>query len=290
MTTLDATVDTGDRLSFTLFLAIGLHALVLLGVGFSIVQGSRVAPTLNVTLATHSTEAPKEADFLAQTNQEASGTAETPKELTAAEDAVFADPNVAQTTPIEMHKTTEASDNPDEVIKTSADSSQQLPSQTEPVVDPAQTTVDADDIETPPETVEKAALMAKRDRLNQQEAMRPRIRRMTAVSAIASKDAEYLNQWNERVEQVGNKHFPQEALNKRQFGELRLAVLLNPNGTIDRVEILEAASHAVLNQAALQIVHLAAPFKAIPGEVMAGNDKLEIIRTWKFEITGLSTN
>jgi periplasmic protein TonB len=290
MTTLDPTVETGDRLSFTLFLAIGLHAMVLLGVGFSVVQGNRVAPTLNVTLATHSTEAPKEADFLAQTNQEASGTAETPKELTAAEEAVFADPNVQQTTPIEMHKTTEANSNPDEVIKTNADSSQQLQTQNEPTVDPAPQSVDAEDIETPPETDEKAALMAKRDRLNQQEAMRPRIRRMTAVSAIASKDAEYLNQWNERVERVGNKHFPKEALNNRQFGELRLAVMINPNGTIDKVEILESATHGVLNQAALQIVHLAAPFMPVPAEVMAGNDKLEIIRTWKFEITGLSTN
>ncbi|HEY6527548.1 MAG TPA: TonB family protein [Cellvibrionaceae bacterium] len=290
MATLDPTVETGDRLSFTLFLAIGLHALVLLGVGFSVVQGSRVAPTLNVTLATHATEAPKQADFLAQSNQEASGTSETPKELTAADDAVFADPNVQQTTPIEMHKTTEANSSPDEIVKTSAESSQQLPTSKEPTVEPAAKTLDAEDIETPPETAEKAALMAKRDRLNQQEAMRPRIRRMTAVSAIASKDAEYLNQWNETVEAVGNKHFPKEALHNHQFGELRLAVLINPNGTIDRVEILESATHAVLNQAALQIVHLAAPFNAVPAEVMAGNDKLEIIRTWKFEITGLSTN
>ncbi|MEY4590144.1 MAG: hypothetical protein RL497_2220 [Pseudomonadota bacterium] len=290
MASLDPSVETGDRLSFTLFLAIGLHALVLLGVGFSIVQGSKVAPTLNVTLATHATEAPKQADFLAQSNQEASGTAETPKELTAAEDAVFADPNIQQTTPIEMHKTTEANSSPDEIVKTSGESQQQLPAQNEPTAEPAEKTLEAEDIETPPETTEKAALMAKRDRLNQQEAMRPRIRRMTAVSAIASKDAEYLNQWNETVERVGNKHFPQAALRNRQFGELRLAVLINPNGTIDRVEILESASHAVLNQAALQIVHLAAPFKAVPSEVMAGNDKLEIIRTWKFEITGLSTN
>jgi periplasmic protein TonB len=254
------------------------------------VQGSRVAPTLNVTLATHATEAPKQADFLAQSNQEASGTAETPKELTAAEEAVFADPNVQQTTPIEMHKTTEANSTPDELLKTSGESTQKLPTQTEPSQEPAAQTVEADDIETPPETAEKAALMAKRDRLNQQEAMRPRIRRMTAVSAIASKDAEYLNQWNASVEAVGNKHFPKEALKNHQFGELRLAVLINPNGTIDRVEILESAKHEVLNQAALQIVHLAAPFKAVPAEVMAGNDKLEIIRTWKFEITGLSTN
>jgi periplasmic protein TonB len=290
MATLDPTVETGDRLSFTLFLAVGLHALVLLGVGFSVVQGSRVAPTLNVTLATHATEAPKQADFLAQSNQEASGTSETPKELTAAEDAVFADPNVQQTTPIEMHKTTEANSSPDDIVKTSAESSQQLATPNDPTVEPAAKTLDAEDIETPPETAEKAALMAKRDRLNQQEAMRPRIRRMTAVSAIASKDAEYLNQWNETVEAVGNKHFPKEALRNHQFGELRLAVLINPNGTIDRVEILESATHAVLNQAALQIVHLAAPFNAVPAEVMAGNDKLEIIRTWKFEITGLSTN
>ncbi|MFO1369235.1 MAG: energy transducer TonB [Marinagarivorans sp.] len=290
MATLDPTVETGDRLSFTLFLAIGLHALVLLGVGFSVVHGSKVAPTLNVTLATHSTESPKEADFLAQTNQEASGTAETPKELTAAEDAVFADPNVQQTTPIEMHKTTEANNNPDEVVKTQAESHQRVASNDAPSQEPAAETREAEDIDTPPETAEKAALMAKRDRLNQQEAMRPRIRRMTAVSAIASKDAEYLNQWNETVEAVGNKHFPTEALSKRQFGELRLAVQINPNGTIDSVEILEGAPHAILNQAALQIVHLAAPFKAVPAEVMAGNDKLEIIRTWKFEITGLSTN
>lgn len=290
MATLDPTVETGDRLSFTLFLAIGLHALVLLGVGFTVVHGSKVAPTLNVTLATHATEAPKEADFLAQTNQEASGTADKPKELTASEDAVFADPNVQQTTPIEMHKTTEANSNPDEVVKTQADSSQQVARNDKPTLEPAAETREADDIETPPETAEKAALMAKRDRLNQQEAMRPRIRRMTAVSAIASKDAEYLNQWNETVEAVGNRHFPKEALNNRQFGELRLAVQINPNGTIDHVEILEGAPHSILNQAALQIVHLAAPFKAVPAEVMAGNDKLEIIRTWKFEITGLSTN
>lgn len=113
---------------------------------------------------------------------------------------------------------------------------------------------------------------------------------MTSVSAIASKDAQYLNAWNEKVETVGNRNFPQEALQKRQFGELRLAVLINANGTIDKIEVLEASAFPVLNRAALQIVHLAAPFPPIPTEVMAGNDKLEIIRTWKFELRGLSTD
>jgi periplasmic protein TonB len=290
MATLDTPVNTNDRLSFTAFLAIGLHALLLLGVGFTLSQGNKVSPTLNITLATHQDEAPEQADFLAQHNQQASGTADKPEELTSKEEAVFADPRIQTTNPIEMHKTTQMAQVEQDVLKSTAASEQQSAQVTEQTEDPSAETREADELETPPETQEKAALLAKRDRLNQQEAMRPRIRRMTAVSAIAAVDAAYLNAWNEQVEMVGNQNFPQEALQKRQFGELRLAVLLNPNGTIDRVEVLEASAHSVLNQAALQIIHLAAPFERIPPEVMADNDKLEIIRTWKFEITGLSTN
>ncbi len=290
MTTLDTPVDSGDRMSFTVFIALVLHVLVIFGVGFSISHGHRVAPTLNITLATHEDQAPDRADFLAQRNQQASGAAETPKELTARDEAVFADPNVAQTTPEEKHKTTKAQEIEQQTLTSKSPSSNKVAPVEAPNDENNKETQEAQDEETPPETAEKAALLAKRDRLNQQEAMRPRIRRMTAVSAIASKDAAYLNRWNEHVENVGNRHFPQEALQKRQFGELRIAVLLNPNGTIDKIEILEASPFPILNQAALQIVHLAAPFQAIPAEVIAGNDKLEIIRTWKFEAQGLSTD
>lgn len=290
MATLDTTVDTGDRMTFTFFIALAIHALIIFGVGFTIHHGHRVAPTLNITLATHQDQAPEKADFLAQNNQQASGTSDKPKELTSKEDATFADPNIQETTPIETHKTTKAQELEQEVLSTQAQSETKIAQVKNPNDEENLQEREAEDQDTPPETSEKAALIAKRDRLNQQDAMRPRIRRMTAVSAIASKDAEYLNRWNERVETVGNRHFPAEALQKRQFGELRLAVMLNPNGTIDSIEVLENSAFPVLNQAALQIVHLAAPFQAIPAEVLAGNDKLEIIRTWKFEISGLSTN
>ena len=109
-----------------------------------------------------------------------------------------------------MHKTTEANNNPDEVVKTQAESHQRVASNDAPSQEPAAETREAEDIDTRRKRPKKAALMAKRDRLNQQEAMRPRIRRMTAVSAIASKMRKYLNQWNETVEAVGNKHFPQK--------------------------------------------------------------------------------
>ena len=68
-----------------------------------------------------------------------------------------------------------------------------------------------------------------------------------------------------------------------------MVVTLNADGTIDDVEIIDPSDHALLNQSALQMVHLAAPFEKIPSDVLAGNDKLEITRIWSFELTGLST-
>jgi len=67
-------------------------------------------------------------------------------------------------------------------------------------------------------------------------------------------------------------------------------VAINPNGTIHSVEILESSGHRILDQAAVQIVHLAAPFQSFPPEIRREYDRLEIIRTWQFEISGLSTS
>ena len=69
-----------------------------------------------------------------------------------------------------------------------------------------------------------------------------------------------------------------------------MAVLLKPNGVVDQIEIIKSSGHTILDQAAVQIVRKASPFKPIPPAVRKDNDKLEIIRTWRFEITGLSTS
>ena len=60
------------------------------------------------------------------------------------------------------------------------------------------------------------------------------------------------------------------------------------DGTINDVEMKTPSEHALLNQSALQMVYSAAPFDKIPPEVLDGHDKLEIVRIWTFEITGLS--
>ena len=53
-------------------------------------------------------------------------------------------------------------------------------------------------------------------------------------------------------------------------------------GTLYEVQVLESSGQQVLDQAALRIVRLAAPFAPFTGD-LADIDRLEIIRTWRFE-------
>ena len=66
-----ADVQPADRLGFTLLLAAVLHAALILGLGFTLAEPSQISKTLEITLSTFkSEEKPKEADFLAQDNQQ----------------------------------------------------------------------------------------------------------------------------------------------------------------------------------------------------------------------------
>ena len=68
-------VRPADRLGFTLFLAALIHLALLLGVGFTLVEPKQITKTLEITLATFKSEKkPEKADFLAQDNQQGSGT------------------------------------------------------------------------------------------------------------------------------------------------------------------------------------------------------------------------
>lgn len=97
-------------------------------------------------------------------------------------------------------------------------------------------------------------------------------------------------EWSRKVEQVGNANYPQQALIQGITGQLRMSVTLNANGTIRDLELSESSGISILDQAALQIIRLAAPFDPIPASVREKYDQLQIIRTWSFEIDGLSTS
>ena len=73
------------------------------------------------------------------------------------------------------------------------------------------------------------------------------------------------------------------------YGDLRLLVAIRYDGTIEAIEVLSSSGHAVLDEAAIRIVRMAAPYDPFPPELRKDVDRLEIIRTWKFKQNQLSS-
>jgi len=146
---------------------------------------------------------------------------------------------------------------------------------------------DAEDIQRI--NAEIASLAAKLDKQKQQYAKRPRERVLTSVSAKRSADAAYLSAWAKKVEAVGNENFPRAAITQEITGSLRLQSTINWDGRLLNAEILSSSGHTIFDNAALQIVRQAAPFLPLPPELRKDLDQIVIIRTWNFEIDGLTT-
>ncbi|MCZ6457754.1 MAG: TonB family protein [Gammaproteobacteria bacterium] len=278
-----ATITPKDRLSFTLFLAVALHAAIILGVGFTAGLSMEESPTIEVTLAQYSDpDAPEDADFIAQSNQLGSGTEAEILELTTTQDADFQDNQLQQviTDPLaavapmtlEQRELLTAISSPDDNVTT----------QDETPLEAVESPLLAAN-ETYDTLAREIASLEARIALEQQAlAKQPRIKRLTSVSTKTADEAAYLNMWRRKVERIGNANYPDSGV----FGDLRMLVVLNYDGQLRDIRILQSSGYKVLDEAALRIVRIAAPFQDFPVEMRKKYDQLEIIRTWKFSISG----
>ncbi len=94
--------------------------------------------------------------------------------------------------------------------------------------------------------------------------------------------ASYMNAWTQKVERVGNMNYPEEALRRNMRGDLVLSVGIRADGSLESIEVLRDSGYAVLDEAAIRIVELSAPFAALPEQIAAEVDVLYITRTWRF--------
>lgn len=109
-----------------------------------------------------------------------------------------------------------------------------------------------------------------------------RVRRVTGVSPATPELSYYFEAWRRKVERVGNLNYPDAARDRSLYGSLRLLVAIAPDGALNDVRVLESSGHRILDDAALRIVRLAAPFAPFPPEMRRNTDVLEIVRTWQF--------
>jgi protein TonB len=277
-----------DLLGFTLLIALALHAVIILGVTFQREDRNRSAATLEITLAQYkSDKAPRRADFLAQHNQEGSGTLNEKALLTTRKTADFQDNVIRDISPMQQTAALQQKSAQQALIATRNRAEQKTSRQTDKDVPQQQA---QSDITIQQRSLEIASLEAKLDIQRQAYAARPRIRRLTSVAAKQSEDALYLNDWRERIENVGNRNYPERAREQQIYGELRLMVALLPNGEVSEIRILHSSGYKLLDEAAIRIVQLAAPFEAFPPEMRKQVDVLEIIRTWRFHKDRLTSS
>ena len=94
--------------------------------------------------------------------------------------------------------------------------------------------------------------------------------------------AAYLEAWRAKVERIGNLNYPDAARRKRLSGSLLLEVSINPDGSINEISLRRSSGEKVLDDAAVRIVKLAAPFARFPKAIAKKADILHIERTWMF--------
>ena len=119
-------------------------------------------------------------------------------------------------------------------------------------------------------------------RLRQLYSKLPDVLRMTSASAKSADEARYMHYFENRIEQVGNVNYPQQALTEKIFGRVQLLVVLLADGSIQRIEVLRSSGTRVLDQAAVRSVQLASPFAPFPDELRQ-HDEIHIIRTWQYQ-------
>ena len=112
-------------------------------------------------------------------------------------------------------------------------------------------------------------------------ARRPK-HRFIAARTAEFRDAAYMASWQAKIEMIGNLNYPEEARRRNISGNLRLDVAINADGSVNNISVLRSSGHKLLDDAAIRIVRLAAPFGQMPLEMRKETDILHIIRTWQF--------
>jgi protein TonB len=117
----------------------------------------------------------------------------------------------------------------------------------------------------------------------QQQAYQERPRKkFIGARAEEYRFATYVDNWRQKVERVGNLNYPAEARARKIYGSLLLTVSIKADGEVETVEVERSSGHKLLDQAAVRIVRLSAPFDRFPDNIRRDTDIIHITRTWTF--------
>lgn len=272
-------------------LALLLH-LALIGV---VASWQFAAPpversSLDVVLVSRPGEPPVEAEAIAEQDQQASGEQQEEaqaeslaaplEELPAVQESVA---DVDPATPAEPEQArTEPDARPDEQAPPAAESTREV--ETPP--EPRESAPQAADAAAPPSVTAPSAsgrdLLAQATRSIREQGLAPEAAGQAGeapqLAAQRAAEARYIDDWTRRVEDYGNRVHPAP---RHLQGQLRIRVVIGRDGGLRQAEVVQSSGHAELDQAALDTVHGAAPYRPFDAG-MGSLDSLSITRVWRF--------
>ena len=102
--------------------------------------------------------------------------------------------------------------------------------------------------------------------------------------------AQYLKDWESKVERTGNMNYPAAAMKAGFSATLTMEVHINMDGSIKDMIITRSSGNQDLDNAAKKIVSMSAPFPPLPEALREELEILKITRVWKFsDESGLIT-
>ncbi len=272
-----APLSNNDSLLIALFLAAVIHVVIGLGINFTAPQPEQVSRSIDITLVNMPTQkAPEKAQLLAQENQ-----------LGAGEQSKKPEPPPQQlpsqgNNPAKQVKKSEPEHSEPKAAKkliTQKKAEKKIVTASKP--DTGQHTEKHPQL-TAEMLQQQIAQLGTEIRLNQQTAEQTKIKFVDSVSAHKYVAAQYMKDWENKVERTGNLNYPEVATKKNFSGTLTMDVGIKADGSIYSIRINQSSGNPALDEAAKKIVRMSAPFAPLPVELQKELDVLVITRVWKF--------
>ncbi len=267
--------------------ALAVHALVIVQLRFVPPEfdGPPLAPRLDVVLvADRPGPPPEHADYLAQTNATGGGNAQVMELAGSRQPPLESGPDDHQD-PVQRDPGAPHRARPAERVTALAavDTQVAFGAPEAPVVEP---------LPAARELIRESLRAARQQPLASHQGL-TRIsgerRKFINANTRDWRYAAYMQAWVSKVERIGNMNYPEEARRRKLNGSLVLSVTVRRDGSVESVAVMRSSGWLLLDQAAVGIVRLAAPFAPFTEDIAAETDVLNITRTWEFSVTGLQS-
>jgi protein TonB len=103
-----------------------------------------------------------------------------------------------------------------------------------------------------------------------------------AADTRESDVAVYLDSWRRKIERVGTMNFPDVARRQKLSGTPVIEVTIGSDGSLVQTNVRRSSGHAEIDEAAMRILKLAAPFDPFPAELSVKHDEIRIAYEWQF--------